>query len=268
LWLSRRVAIGSENVQEPTISLSTYVTQIRINEEKEFIETPLNPYQENFTVLFNNLNNDNSNSHHTFDNIYFSKYKVEPEILGINLQIENPDSIKYWQIELANDTNIIYEQKGTDFSAKLQIDLDTIAHRINSDNLIIQTKLYDRNDNLIKLSNHTPLIIFKSITEKPFNTENNPFSHSYLFAYPNDYSSDWIGVYRQYFEQIRKQNPFNKQIEVLYSQNLSKSEQNEIINQLKTIFQDKRIIKHNDAKFKELPLLLNQINCKYYIIIM
>lgn len=268
LWLSRRVVIGSENVQEPKISLSTYVTQIRINEEKEFIETPLNPYQENFTVLFNNLTNNKSNADNTFDNIYFSKYKVEPEILGINLQIENPDSIKYWQIELANDTNIIYEQKGTDFSAKLQIDLDTIAHRINSDNLIIQTKLYDRNDNLIKLSNHTSLIIFKSITEKPFNTENNPFSHSYLFAYPLDYSSDWIGVYRQYFEQIRKQNPFNKQIEVLYSQNLSKSEQNEIINQLKTIFQDKRIIKHNDAKIKELPLFLNQISCKYYIIIM
>ncbi len=267
LWLTHRVPIIFEPTHHPSIILSTYVTQIRINEEKFYIQAPINPLSNNFLELFNKLNNIRDKNVNDFANLYFSKYAANPEILEINLHIENADSISSWQIELISDTNRIYSQKGKEAEYKLQIDLNNIAKNIISDSLILKAKLFNNNEQTI-FENQSALIVFQSHKEKPFNLGNSIYSQSYLFAYPNDFTSDWIGQYQPYFEQIRKQNPYNKQIEVLYSQNLSKSEQNEIINQLKTIFQDKRIIKHNDAKIKELPLFLNQISCKYYIIIM
>lgn len=268
LWLTRKMPIKQELANQPSIEISTYITQIRINEEKYFIKTPLNPTNENFAELFRDLINNNASNSENMDNIAFSNYDAIPEILEVNLQMENADSTHYWKFELVFDTLVIYEEKGYSNAAKLQIDLNKIAKDIKSDNLILHAKIIDKNGELIRFENQSSLLVFKSQKETPFNLKNNAYSHSYLFAYPNDYSSDWIGAYRQYFEQIRKQNPLSNQIEVLCSQNLSKSEQNELINQLKTIFQNKRIIKHNDSKIKELPLFLNQISCKYYIIIM
>jgi len=267
LWLTHRVPLVFHPTLQPSIIMATYVTQIRINEDKYFIQTPINPLNNNFIDLFNNIYNKKDKNVIDFENLYFSKYSANPEILEIHLHIENADSISYWQFELMSDTNKIYSQKGKEAEFKLQIDLNKIAKNIISDSLILKANLFNNSDKKI-FENKSALIVFQSHKEKPFNLGNSAYSQSYLFAYPNDFASDWIAAYQIYFEQIRKQNPYAKQIELIFSKNFSNNEQNEVINRIRAYFNGRKIIVNDFSKIADLQQMLDDIKCKYFIIIL
>ncbi len=264
LWQTRRVPIEAEFNNQPEIMLSSYVAQIRINEDKYFIKTPISPFSQNFSELFRKINN-NSND---LENMYFSEFNATPEILEINLQFENANNMAYWRMELISDSSIIYNETGKELNKKIQIDINNIAENIHSDSLTIQVLLFNQNDELIKKENKLSLMVFKSQKEKPFNLKDNAYSQAYLFAYPSDYASDWIATYQNSFEQIRNSTAFAKKIQIICPDNITKSEQDTIFSQIKLFFNGKKIIKNDNGIPEKFMKQLNTANCKYFIIIL